>query len=337
MKRIVGLMTMTLISAQSMAMTYLTRVPLKPGAPMLTSAPVEVSQKKPATEATVNSSKLAKQTAAPAPVSPLVVQTHRQALRLANQGQVKEAIRALRSVVGAESINNFELDRAKLSLGRLLYEVGEFSQALEVYDRVEKHGSSWIEALEEKAWSELRLGKPQDAIAHLKTVTSPLYTDSVSSESYFTLGLAHLRLCDYPSVFKTLEQFKTRYREKVKLWESTSDSESQRHAREVSETIQKLNLVESEAIQRVYMEADASKSVHVPSVTKAKGQLSFPATDGDEIWFDEVDKYKVSVRGCDQLASQSVKATNSTNSNNSVGSNADNSKGRLTANRVSAK
>jgi tetratricopeptide (TPR) repeat protein len=202
-----------------------------------------------------------------------------------------------------------EKDRVFLSMGRLNYEVGNFDKAITAYGNVERTGPNWMESLEETAWAEFRLGRPEETIAKLKTVINPVFKNESTSEAYFLLSLAQLRVCDFKSVFKTIELFKKNFAETAKQLEATNKTSPQ--LKEIGETVQKLNLVEAETIQRLYVDENGKKRKgSVAKIEKSSDELSFPETDDDEFWLDEVDSYKVSLKGCLPPASRGKTAKN---------------------------
>ncbi len=223
---------------------------------------------------------------------------HLRALNQAKAGDIKGAVRALQALA-SKNIPAVERDRVYLSIGRLDYEIGYFDAAIKAYENVEKTGPSWMEALEETAWSEFRAGRPEATIGKLKTVTSIAFKDDTKSEPFFLMGLAQLRVCDFKGVFKTIDLFKSRFDGLAKTLEASKLAKDQVRLHEVSETVQKLNLVEAETIQRLYIDENGKKrGGSIPSIAKGSDQLSFPSTDDDEFWLDEVDGYKVSLKGC---------------------------------------
>lgn len=225
---------------------------------------------------------------------------HAQALDAAAAGNVKSAIRELRvALANAKEAPKAEQDRAELSLGRLLYENGEYAKAIEAFGQVSKGGAAWLEALEGEAWAQFRRGQAHDSIARLKTVTSSAFVDKTNSEPFFLMGLAQLRVCDYKAVFQTIEKFKGRFLPKAKAFEASNKASDKAALKEIGETVQKLNIVEAEAIQRLYLDENGKpRRGSAPSIVKGRDQLSFPDDDTDEVWMDEVDSYKVTLKGC---------------------------------------
>lgn len=225
---------------------------------------------------------------------------HKRAIDMALKGREKAALKTLDSI-SMKDLSADERDRVWMTMGRVNYQARNFPQALEAYDKITAKSSSWFEALEERAWTYMQMGRPDDALAQLKTVLSPLFKDRPVSEPYFLTALAQLRICDYSALFKTIHEFKDRFRDRVKTWEMSSDPVAKARLKETSETIQKINLVEAEAIQRLYLEEDDKKRGGAPPpIAKSKGQMSFPHIEGDEVWLDEVDDFRVSVKECSQ-------------------------------------
>jgi hypothetical protein len=238
---------------------------------------------------------------------------HAQALDLALAGNTKAAITALNKLVDDPKISEDDKDRAYLSIGRINYQDGFDEAALIAYGKIDKGSPAWLESLEERAWAEMRSGDPEKAIGTLKTVVSPIFKDQVRSESYFTMALAQLRVCDYPSLFKTIEKFKKTFRPKIAGWEASTDLASRAQLQEASDTIQKLNLVEAEAIQHLYLNDSGKKlSGSVPRISNTVDEMKFPDVDGDndEVWMDEIDKNRVRVKGCPTSMSFSGDAQN---------------------------
>lgn len=244
---------------------------------------------------------------------------HIFALDLAIKGDVKGSLSVLKSVA-ATSMDADELDRVMLTMGRVKYQAGDLQGAIDAYQKVRRGGPSWLEALEERAHAQMRLGRTQEALGTLKTVLTPLFKDRILSEPYFLAALAQLRVCDYKSVFKTIELFKTRFRDRVKEWDLAKSSEiAQSRLRETRETIQKLNLVEAEAIQHLYIDENGKRqSGTPPKIGRERDQLTFPMDpemDSKEVWLDEVDDYRVTVKGCPQIQNVDSHGGGSTTAN----------------------
>lgn len=224
---------------------------------------------------------------------------HAQALDLALRGNTKTAVTMLNKLADDPKVSQSEKDRVNLSIGRINYQDGFDDAALDAYLKISKGSPSWIEALEERAWVEMRMGKPEKTIATLKTVLLPVFKDQIHSESYFTMALAQLRVCDYRTMYKTIDKFKKAYRPKLATWEASSDLQSKAYLQEAGDTIQKVNLVEAEAIQHLHLSESGKRlGGSVPTIVRTTDELSFPETDGDEVWVGELDSTQVRTKGC---------------------------------------
>lgn len=106
-------------------------------------------------------------------------------------------------------------DTLAMARGRILYQLGRLTDAVQVYKSIPKSSDFWLEALEEMAWAHLRNSQPEKALAQLKTVTSYLFANQIGPEPYVLANLAHVEICDYPGVFKTSAEFKTKFKVRV--------------------------------------------------------------------------------------------------------------------------
>lgn len=227
---------------------------------------------------------------------------HLSALEKAITGDNKKAILELKAL-SRQALPEDELDRVYLSLARTQYQAGKYKDAIESYNKIRKASPAWLEALEERASAYMKLNQPQEALASLKTVLTPLFQDRILTEPYFLAALAQLRICDFKSVFKTIDLFKERFRERIQAWEAEPGNPvAQARLHETRATIQKINLVEAEVIQRLYMDESGKRMAgSPPPITRGEDQLTFPIdpdVEAKEVWVDEVDSYRVSIKGC---------------------------------------
>ncbi len=213
-----------------------------------------------------------------------------------------EAVKTLKDV-STKNITSEDQSRVAVTLGRIYFQAGKFTEAAEQYDKVSKVSPYWLNSLEEKAWTQYQLKNTGKSLAVLKTLTNPVFADEVSPEVYFLQSLNQLKTCDYLAVFKTIEQFKKAARQPLAEAEqkaNAGDREAKAKVKDYSDTISKLQLAEVEAIQYVHS-ADPSKArPTISKVSKNSSQLSFP--ESDEVWLDEIDSYQVQAKGCPTAA-----------------------------------
>ena len=224
------------------------------------------------------------------------------AIDLALAGDSRAAIQSLRAMVEEKEASEADRNAAYLTLGRVLYGAGDLTGSIDAYAKITRGSDVWFKGLEERGWANLKLDRPEEALSTVKTLMLPVFKDRVEAEPYFLASLIYLRVCDYKTIFKTIKTFKERFRPRIAEWEAneSSDPEARAKLKDASDIIQKLSLVEAEAIQRVYM-PDEIKGHSGPAqkITKGRDDLSFPESkSGKEVWLDEVDRIKVSAKGC---------------------------------------
>jgi hypothetical protein len=115
-------------------------------------------------------------------------------------------------------------DLMNLTAARLLYQAGYLDAAKKYYEKVTKSSDDWFDAQEELAWTELRKGEAQNALAITRSLVIPAFLPLISPEAVFAKSLAHLKVCDYPEVAKALQLFRDTFKERSKLLMALSDS-----------------------------------------------------------------------------------------------------------------
>ncbi len=116
------------------------------------------------------------------------------------------------------------MDLMNLTAARLLYQAGYLEAAKKYYERVSKTSDDWFDAQEELAWTELRKGEAQNALAITRSLVIPAFLPLISPEAVFAKSLAHLKVCDYPEVAKALHLFRDTFKERSRVLMALSDS-----------------------------------------------------------------------------------------------------------------
>jgi tetratricopeptide (TPR) repeat protein len=106
-------------------------------------------------------------------------------------------------------------DQINLALGRLYYQESHLDKAMDSYEKIPKNSDYWLEATEEKAWTDARNGDFAETLSRMKTLTVPFFTSQLGPEPYYLWGLSAVRICDYASVFQMLKTFKERFKNRV--------------------------------------------------------------------------------------------------------------------------
>lgn len=143
-------------------------------------------------------------------------------------GQDVKAAKLLKHLQTIKENNPVSNNLMNITAARMLYQNGYLTQSLRYYDKITKASDYWFEAREEMGWAELRLGQPQNTLAHTQTLLTPAFEPDIGPEPFYLASLAQLKVCDYTEVSKTLAEFRKRFREKaaslLALKEKTSES-----------------------------------------------------------------------------------------------------------------
>lgn len=98
-------------------------------------------------------------------------------------------------------------DLMNLTAARMLFQNGYFDSAIKLYEKVAKTSDYWTEAQEEIAWSYIRKGEPQNAMAVTQSLVKPSIASIVGPEAYFVHSLSQLKVCNYTGVADSLDSF----------------------------------------------------------------------------------------------------------------------------------
>lgn len=106
-------------------------------------------------------------------------------------------------------------DLMNMTAARLLYQNAYFDAAIKYYEKVKKASDYWVEAQEEIAWSFLKKGQPQNALAVGETLIHPGLINLVGPEALFVKSIGHLKVCDYSAVLESLSLFPKSFKERL--------------------------------------------------------------------------------------------------------------------------
>lgn len=122
--------------------------------------------------------------------------------------------------------NPVSQDLMTMTAARLLFQNGFLDASTKYYEKIPKKSDYWFDAQEEIAWAQIRKGEPQNAMAMTRTLVAPAFKAEVGPEPFFLKSLSEIKVCDYPSVVQTLNDFRVRFKprteELAKLTESAN-------------------------------------------------------------------------------------------------------------------
>lgn len=134
---------------------------------------------------------------------------------LIQQGEDIKAAKLLKHLQSVEKNNPVSKSLMNLTAARVLYQNGYLDQAIRYYGKIDNKSDYWFEAVEEQAWAELRLGRPQNTLAHSQTLLTPALAADIGPEPFYLDSLANLKICDYGQVSEGLKSFRSRFKTKA--------------------------------------------------------------------------------------------------------------------------
>lgn len=145
---------------------------------------------------------------------------HAMALRgvvLANQGRHAEAVNPLvtaqaaaRQTADFEDAERFD-DVVELNIARTYYGAGNWAQAIEWFNRVDRKSEYWAQAQFEKAWAHFRNDDMQQALATLHTHDTPFFDGYYYPEADLLRAYALFTLCKFGSATQEINEFVETY------------------------------------------------------------------------------------------------------------------------------
>ena len=159
------------------------------------------------------------------------------ALNLGIRGDTKKAGQILAHLA---KIKNSPVDEDLITMtaGRLLYQGGFLDAALKYYEKVSKKSDYWFQVQEEMAWTYMRKGEPQNAIAITKTLMYPHFKGLVGIESYLLDSFSRLKVCDYTGVLSTMAAIKPQFADHLIALEKLSVDGHQPAVEKLAEYLQ---------------------------------------------------------------------------------------------------
>ncbi len=136
------------------------------------------------------------------------------ALSYALNDQASEAAKIIGQLLKNQQ-SPYGEDLVNLTAGRLLFQNGYFDAAAKYYEKIPKKSDYWLEGQEELAWTYLRKGETQNAVAVSKSLMNAAFEGYLGPEPYFVETLGHLKICDYTKVMDGLKQFPKRFKNRT--------------------------------------------------------------------------------------------------------------------------
>ncbi len=205
-------------------------------------------------------------------------------LNLGIRGDAGKAAQVLAHLIKMKN-NPIDADLTTLTAGRLLYQNGYLDAAIQYYKKISKNSDYWFMAQEELAWSYMRKGEPQNAIAVTKTLTYPDFKGWVGIESYLLGAFSNLKVCDYTSVMDIMKSIKGQYGDHLMALETLTKDP---HQKPVENLITKLSAgpvsIATLGTQAHFVPTQAPRDEVLSLLVKKKMALAEEASSAEKLY-----------------------------------------------------
>lgn len=105
------------------------------------------------------------------------------------------------------------------TLGRFLFERGNYNQAIKEYSAVTRSHPLWVDSLIEKGWAQIKVGDYKGAVGNMFTLQSPFFKDAYIPEAQVIQTIGYLNLCQFGDADQTLGYLEQTYPQQKKMIE----------------------------------------------------------------------------------------------------------------------
>ncbi len=141
---------------------------------------------------------------------------YHNALYLIYQDRIDDAIAVLKGILSGACEDEILKDQARFTLARLLFEKGDFEQAVFMYRGIKKPILEQAENLLEMAWSQYHLGHPEKAMGLLYAFEAPSFKQYFTPEYYILKSFIYKDVCHYQRAMQVVHEFGSRYTDSLK-------------------------------------------------------------------------------------------------------------------------
>lgn len=128
---------------------------------------------------------------------------------------MKDVVKETRQAEGPMTAERKQLqalrELAFMQLARTHYGAKQNRAAIFYYDKVERGGVQWLEALFEASWAHYRIGQYEQALGNLITLSSPFFRDEYFPEALILKAVVYFENCRYREALTIIEDFEAIY------------------------------------------------------------------------------------------------------------------------------
>ncbi len=129
------------------------------------------------------------------------------------KGQVDAAISDLETSwpLIEDNRKNEMRNLSALTLARLYFQKGQYSQAYKTYLKIDKSSPSWLQAMVEQAWTQILAGDNEGAAGNMFSLHTDFFKKAYSPDTYIVRTVGYLNLCQFGDGVGVLNDLKKRY------------------------------------------------------------------------------------------------------------------------------
>lgn len=101
---------------------------------------------------------------------------------------------------------------AAITLARIYFQKEDYSKAYNLYLKVEKGNSIWVQSLVETAWSQILAKDYEGAAGNMFSLHTDYFKGAYQPESYIVRTVSYLNLCQYGDSLTVLKDFLRKYK-----------------------------------------------------------------------------------------------------------------------------
>ncbi len=216
---------------------------------------------------------------------------------------MKEVVRSTRQAEGPMTTEGKQLkalrEMAFMQLARTHYGAKQNRYAIAYYDKIERGGVQWLEALFEASWAHYRIGQYEQALGNLITLSSPFFREEYFPEALILKAVVYFENCRYREALSIIEDFEAIYgpvQEELdvlvnKNMEANEYFNVLDEVRKKNKEGQKLKGTD-EILERILNLALTDKDLKktVDSIAELEGEMDAVGTKGDTFKYSNLSK-----------------------------------------------
>lgn len=133
------------------------------------------------------------------------------ALSSYRSGQIDRAATRLQELLTSKTDSLTLKSVGALTLARIQFQKNQYKEASESYLKVDRQSPLWLEAMTEKAWTQILMNDHEGAAGNMFSLHTDFFKNAFAPETYTVRSVAYLNLCQYGDGLQVLSSLRKRY------------------------------------------------------------------------------------------------------------------------------